>query len=131
VHVSDTRALCWSAVHLPLIGSILWVGEALSQARCPTGCPCQFRTLKSPCGPHRLFTARPFCSQLISPNDEGSADAWGLVISFSFYLGCATLQQLFHHGIGSGRRRVGKRRRMAIRCVFIPLTVVLHVLRQV
>ena len=76
------------------------------------------------------LSARGVCSQLISPEEGSAADAWGLVVSFSSYLALCTLQQLFHTGIGHGQRRVGKRRRLTIRCVFIPATIAFHVARQ-
>lgn len=84
VKVSTMRAAVWSLLHLPLIGTIQWIGAAVQD----------------------LLDTTP---------DQ----RWGFFAAFGSFLLVVSAQQLLHRGIGSGSRRIGKRRRMCIRLGFV------------
>ena len=92
VDVSTGRAALWSLLHLPLLGTIQWIGTAIID----------------------LVNARYEPLQ-----HKGARVRWGLFASLSAYLALCTVQQLLHQGIGRGHRRVGKRARLAVRSMFI------------
>jgi hypothetical protein len=91
VRVSSGRAAAWSLLHLPLLGTILWIGAAVQD----------------------LVDTRD------EPPSAHLGERWGLFASLGSYLLTVTVQQLLHCGIGHGQRRIGKRCRLAVRSAFI------------
>ena len=92
--VSKPRAALWSLSHLPLLGTIYWICVELT-------------TLLAM--PHyEGYTGKP------APHGR-----WQLGAAFACYLALGTLQQCLHRGSGRGSRRCGRRRRLAIRAVFV------------
>ena len=90
VTVSTGRAAVWSLLHLPLIGTVLWIGCAVQD--------------------------------LVSTREDDVShqrERWGVFAAMGSYLALCTIQQLLHQGLGRGRRRIGKRMRMAVRLLFV------------
>ena len=90
VVVSERRAAAWSLLHLPLMGTVLWIGAAIRD----------------------LVGSRH--DALDRPHTH-----WGLFAACSSYLLICTVQQLLHQGIGTGRRRIGRRGRIGLRSAFV------------
>jgi hypothetical protein len=91
-------------LHLPLIGCILWIGSGVQDL---------------------LISYHHNGAMGASTSSEPDASAgahWGVVAAFASYLLICTVQQLLHRGIGRGARRVGKRKRLAVRGSVIALS---------
>ena len=56
-----------------------------------------------------------------------SPPRWGLFAAFGSYLLICTVQQGLHLGLGHGQRRIGKRRRMAVRTGFVGASIAIAV----